>query len=56
MLRWTGADSGPEPTIRIVPAADVRTHLPRDTPLVMPDQRDAAIRARRRGAQWRRRW
>ena len=56
MLRWTGASSGPEPTLRIVPAAELRSHLPADTPLVTPEQRDEMIRNRRRGAQWRRRW
>ncbi|BBF71472.1 hypothetical protein [Sphingomonas bisphenolicum] len=56
MLRWTGASSGPEPTLRIVPAAELRSHLPGDTPLVTPAQRDETIRRRRRGAQWRRRW
>ena len=56
MLRWTGASSGPEPTLKIVPAAEVRDHLPSDTPVVTPSQRDEALRRRRRGAQWRRRW
>lgn len=56
MLRWTGASSGPEPRLTIVSAADLRSCLPDDTQRVTPSQRDAAIRHRRRGAQWRRRW
>lgn len=56
MLRWTGASSRPEPVLKIVPAADIRSHLPPDTPFVTPQQRDETIRVRRRGAQWRRRW
>jgi len=56
MLRWTGASSGPEPVLKIVPAAERRAHLPSDTPVVTPEQRDEALRRRRRGAQWRRRW
>lgn len=56
MLRWTGASSGPEPSLKIVPATDIRAHLPDDTLLVTPEQRDDAVRRRRRGAQWRRRW
>lgn len=56
MLRWTGASSGPEPVLKIVPAAEIRAHLPSDTPVVTPEQRDEALRRRRRGAQWRRRW
>lgn len=56
MLRWTGASSGPEPVLKIVPAAGIRAHLPSDTPVVTPEQRDEALRRRRRGAQWRRRW
>ncbi|MCB2044609.1 MAG: DUF1214 domain-containing protein [Novosphingobium sp.] len=56
MLRWTGASSGPEPTLRLVDMADLRALLPSDTPLVTPEQREAQLRARRRGAQMRRRW
>ena len=56
MLRWTGASSGPEPVVKIVSAADVRAHVPPDTPVVTPEQRDEVLRRRRRGAQWRRRW
>ncbi|MGD9472456.1 MAG: hypothetical protein AB7G24_10745 [Novosphingobium sp.] len=56
MLRWTGASSGPEPTLRLADIADLRALLPSDTPLVTPEQREAQLRARRRGAQMRRRW
>lgn len=56
MLRWTEASSGPEPRLTLVPAADVRAHLHADTPTVTPEERQQALRARRRGAQMRRRW
>jgi hypothetical protein len=56
MLRWTEASSGPAPTLTSVPLATLRNHLPDDTPIVTPEDRTASLRARRRGAQLRRRW
>lgn len=56
MLRWTEASSGPEPTLRLVDLADLRAQLPDDTPIISPETREAQLRARRRGVQWRRRW
>lgn len=56
MLRWTEASSGPEPTLKSVPIATLRNHLPDDTPVITPGARDAALRHRRRGVQLRRRW
>jgi hypothetical protein len=56
MLRWTEASSGPEPTLTSMPLADVRHHLPADTPVMTPAERDTALRARRRAVQLRRRW
>lgn len=56
MLRWTGASSGPEPTVSVVKAADVLAHLPADVARITPEDRQEVLRARRRGAQWRRRW
>jgi hypothetical protein len=56
MLRWTEASSGPEPKLRIVPAAELRSHLPASTPEVTPAMRRASLEKRRRGAQLRRRW
>ncbi|MDB6063575.1 MAG: hypothetical protein JWM78_3678 [Verrucomicrobiaceae bacterium] len=56
MLRWTGASSGPVPAVSIVPIAEIRTHLPADTPKVSTEQRRVALQQRRRGAQLRRRW
>jgi hypothetical protein len=54
--RWTQCDSAPLPTLKKVPLARVRDHLPADTPVVSPDERLARLRERRRGAQLRRRW
>ncbi|MGI4748740.1 MAG: DUF1214 domain-containing protein [Janthinobacterium lividum] len=56
MLRWTEASSGPEPSLRLVRLSDLRAELPADTPVVSPEQRQQALRARRRGVQLRRRW
>ena len=44
------------PTIKKISIADVRKYLPADTALVTAEERDAAIRLRRKGAQLRRRW
>jgi hypothetical protein len=54
--RWTECSSYPQPTIRRVKLADLRKHLPADTPVVSAEARDIAIRLRRKGAQLRHRW
>lgn len=54
--RWYAADSLPLPTLTPVPFAELRRHLPADTPVVTPAQRAEQLRARRLGAQLRRRW
>jgi len=54
--RWHGADSYPMPTMKKVPLADVRKHLPAGTPTVSQQERDKALRARNIGLQMRRRW
>jgi hypothetical protein len=56
MLRWTEASSGPEPSLRLVKLAEIRTHLPETTATVTPEMRQENLRLRRRGAQLRRRW
>jgi len=56
MLRWTQASSGPAPELTLVPLEKLAAHLHPDTPQVSAQDRDAALRARRRGAQMRRRW
>jgi hypothetical protein len=55
-MRINKASSYPDPTIVKVPVADVRTHLPADTPVVTPEQRAEQLRRRREGAQLRRIW
>jgi hypothetical protein len=55
-MRWNRANEYPDPTIKKVPVADVREHLPADTPLVTADDRREQLRARREGAQLRRIW
>ena len=56
MLRWTEASSGPAPTLKIVPLATLRDHLPTTTPLVSEAMRRDSLRQRRVAAQYRRRW
>jgi hypothetical protein len=54
--RWHEADSSPEPATMKVKLAELRNHLPKDTPTVSAEQRDASLRERRVGAQFRRKW
>ena len=56
MLRWTEASSGPAPQLRPVRLGELREALPVDTPTVLPEERQWALRHRRRGVQLRRRW
>jgi hypothetical protein len=55
-MRINQATSYPDPTIVKVPFADVRAHLPTDTPVVTADERAEQLRRRREGAQLRRIW
>jgi len=54
--RWYDCDSEPLPTIERVKLADLRKHLPEDTPVVSPQQRAEELSARVRACQRRRRW
>ena len=54
--RWFDCDSNPTPTIKRVKLADLRAHLPADTPVVTPEERAEALRRRVRACQRRRRW
>lgn len=54
--RWYGCSSNPVPTLTRVPFEKLRRHLPGDTPMVTAAAREAQLRARRLGAQLRRRW
>jgi hypothetical protein len=55
-MRWNHASDWPDPTVVKVPVADVRDHLPADTPVVTAEQRQEQLRARREGALLRRIW
>jgi hypothetical protein len=55
-MRLNRASDFPEPTVRKVPVAEVRDHLPADTPVVTPAERAEHLRRRREGAQLRRIW
>lgn len=54
--RWTGCDSQPIPEVRKVKVKDVAKFLPRDTPEVTPEQRQAILRERRRALMERAYW
>jgi hypothetical protein len=54
--RLDTCENNDAPTKKKVAFADVRKLLPKDTPNVTPEQREASIRERRKGAQLRRRW
>jgi hypothetical protein len=54
--RWYDCDSEPLPTIKRVKLAELRDHLPADTPVVSPEQRAEELRIRVRACQRRRRW
>ncbi len=55
-MRWNLASDYPDPTMKKVPFAELRQHLPADTPTVSPQQRQAQLRERRESAQLRRIW
>jgi hypothetical protein len=54
--RWLQCSSAPLPTLKRIKLAELRSHLPTDTPEVSAAQRLEQLRARRLGAQMRRRW
>lgn len=54
--RWTDCDTHPLPTVKQVRLDEVARHLPADTAMVTPDERDAIIRERRRALQERCQW
>jgi len=54
--RWLGCSGHPVPTLKRVPLARLRDHLPANTPMVTQAERAAQLRARRIGGQLRRRW
>jgi hypothetical protein len=55
-MRFYHATDFPEATVTRVPVSEVRKHLPADTPVVTPREREERLRARREGAQLRRVW
>lgn len=54
--RWYRCSDHPEPRLAKVKFADIRAHLPAGTPVVTAEARAEALRARRLGAQLRRKW
>jgi hypothetical protein len=54
--RWYDCSSDPTPTLKRVKLAELRDHMPADTPMVTPEQRADELRRRVRACQRRRRW
>lgn len=54
--RWTGCDSQPIPEVRKVKVAEVMQHLPADTAVVSPEERQEILRERRRALLERPHW
>ncbi len=54
--RFYRANEYPEATVTRLPVAEVRKHVPAETPVVSPVERAAQLRIRREGAQLRRIW
>ena len=54
--RWKECSSFPTPDIKKVKLDEVMKHLPEETVMLSPEQRDAEIRRKRTAAQLRRRW
>lgn len=55
-MRWNKASDYPDPTVVKVKVAEVRDHLPADTPVVTPEERAVQLAERRVAAQLRQLW
>ncbi len=54
--RWFEASSAPKPSVKRISLADLRSHLPADTPVINEEERKRRLLERFRGAQFRRKW
>jgi hypothetical protein len=54
--RWFDCDTNPTPVIKRVKLAELRRHLPPDTPIVTTEERAEELRRRVRACQRRKRW
>jgi hypothetical protein len=54
--RWFRSEGATLPTAKVVPFAEVREHLPPETPVVTPEERDRTLRERRMWLQQHRFW
>jgi hypothetical protein len=55
-VRWNNCTSAPNPVATKIKLADMRAHVPAETPAVALAERETALRDRRLAAQMRRRW
>lgn len=54
--RWYLADSAPKPVVKRIRLADLRDHIPADTPVIDEATRKERLLERFRGAQFRKKW
>lgn len=54
--RWFEASSAPHPRLKLVKLANLRDHLPADTPVIDEAERKRRLQIRFRGAQMRTKW
>lgn len=54
--RWRDCDGSPHPVTTKIKVAEVRKFIPKDTPVVTAEMREADLRVRSKGARLRRRW
>ena len=55
-VRWNNCTSAPQPVATKVKLADLRHHLPAETPVISAAERETSLRDRRLAAQLRQRW
>ncbi len=55
-MRWNRCNEAPDPVVTKIALKDVRKHVPKDTPVITPEQRKAELGERREAAQLRQLW
>jgi len=55
-MRWNRCSEAPDPVVTKIALKDVRKHVPKDTPVITPEQRKVELGERREAAQLRQLW
>jgi hypothetical protein len=55
-VRWNNCTAAPNPVATKIKLAEVRAHVPAETPAINAAERENTLRDRRLGAQMRQRW